>query len=47
MDTICHILSTEEASAPNPQSKAILQRCIQFLSTNNNPQDRLLAMSSK
>lgn len=41
IDVLCGALSKEEASANNPQAKALLSQCIQFLSTNKNPLDKL------
>ncbi len=47
IDKICQVLSNEESFVSNPQAKSIIQRSIQFLSSNHNPQDKLTLLGSK
>ena len=41
-EVLCAVLSLEESASSNPQIKTLLTQCSIFLSTNKNPQDRLV-----
>ena len=41
-DVLSFVLSHEETSSSSPQIKTLLSQCSHFLSTNKNPQDRLV-----
>ena len=41
LDVLCFVLSKEETSSANAQTKTLLQQCIFFLSNNKNPQEKL------
>lgn len=47
IDKVCQILSNEELTVSNPQAKAIIQKSIQFLTTNRNPHEKLLVSGGK
>ena len=47
LETLCQTLSAEEASAGSPLVKGLLQRILQFLSNNHNPQDKLATSHQK
>eukprot|EP00731_Ephydatia_muelleri_P016795 Em0009g1219a len=42
IDVLCAALAKEEACATSPQATALLNQCVQFLSTNKNPLERLV-----
>ena len=41
-EVLAMVLGQEEAGCSSPQIKTLLNQCSQFLSTNKNPQDRLV-----
>lgn len=43
-NAMCNLLAHEESTTTSQPAKAILQHCIQFLSSNQNPHDKLLPM---